>query len=303
MTAKVFTHNLLKVAVISLAQLFIAAAPAFPLGLENAGVIVPTGMDTRLLNPQGFWYDNLRGYLVVANTHARQVAVLNRQGQALRVLGKKGEFGFPLAVAGTRGGTLYVAERGSESLRVLPWYDSGTQEEPRTLALAPYRRTAPVQPSALFVDADGNLLVADRGNRQILVFDSSEKFKTAMTDVGEPADIWVESSGQIFVADPGFGGIRVYSPSGILLRTIGSYSSQFREPLRVKALAVDRRGRIWVVEESGQKIKAIDAQGNLMATAETGLASPVDLALDDQDNLYVLEEGESQIAVFRIAGY
>lgn len=303
MMAKVFARKFFEAAGISLALLLIAAAPSFPLGLEKMGVIIPSGMDTGFLNPAGLWYDNLRGALVVANTHARQVAVLNRQGQALKVLGKKGDQGFPLAVTGNREGTLYIAERNSESLKVLPLYDSASIEEYRKLDLSPYRRTAPVQPAALFVDGDGNLYVADRGNRQVLVFGSSEKLKFVIADVGEPADIWVEPSGKILVADPGFGGIRVYAPSGGWLRTIGGASGQFREPLRVKSMAADRRGQIWVVEEAGQKIKAIDSLGNLLVNTEGGLTSPVDMAMDDQDNLYVLEQGSNRIAVFRITGF
>lgn len=303
MLTNAFPYKFFKVAAISLALLFITAAPAFPLGLEKMGVIIPSGMETGFLNPAGLWYDNLRGFLVVANTHAREVVLLNRQGQALRTLGRKGDPGFPLAVAGNRDGTLYIAERNSEKLKILPSYDSAVGEEYRSLELAAYRRPAPVQPVAIFVDGDGNLYVADRANRQVLVFGGSEKFRFAITDVGEPADLWVETSGNILVADPGFGGIRVYGPSGGWLRTIGGASGQLREPLRIKAMAADRRGRIWVVEEAGQRIKAIDSMGNLLFSRESGLSSPVDLALDDQDNLYVLEQGRGRIAVFRITGF
>lgn len=297
------THKFLKAAGISLALLFMAAAPAFPLGLEKVGVLTPSGMDSGFLNPAGLWYDYLRGFLVVANTQARQLVVLNRQGQALQVLEKRGAPGFPLAVAGNRAGTLYIAERNSESLKVLPAYDAATRGEDRSLDLAPYRRAAPVQALALFVDSDGNLYVADRGNRQILIFDANEKLKNTITDVGDPADIWVDAAGKILLADPGFGGIRVYSPSGSWLRTLGGGSGQLREPLRVRAMAVDRQGRIWVVEEAGRGIKAIDSQGNLLMNSESGLISPADLAIDDQDNLYVLEQGSNRITIFRISGF
>lgn len=303
MPAKVFAYRFLNIAGMLLALILVTAAPACPLGLEKAGAITPSGTDTGLLNPTGLWYDNLRGFLLVANTHGQQVVVLNRQGQALKVLGKKGDAGLPLAVAADRDGTLYMAERGSESLKILPSYDAAVSREYRSLELSSYRRSAAVQPCALFVDAAGNLYVADRGNRQVLIIDAAGKLRIAITDVGDPADIWVEPAGKVLVADPGFGGIRVYGLSGAWQRTIGGASGQLREPLRVKAMVVDRRGRIWVVEESGQRIKAFDALGNLLANVEAGLSSPADLAIDDQDNLYVLEQGSSRIAVFRITGF
>lgn len=304
MPIKAFRDKFLTPVGIFLALLFISPAPSFSLGLENAGGIVPSGVDGGLLNPSAIWHDNLRGFLVVANTQARQIAVLNQQGQAVKVLGKKGELALPVAVAGNGEGTLYIAERGSESLKVLTGYDTAVKEEYRTLDLLPYRHSTTVQPVALHIDQGGNLYVADRGNRQVIVLDRDEKFKFAIQGVGEPTDLWVERTGEILVADPGFGGIRVYNAQGLQLRTLaGGHSAQFREPLRARGMAIDRMGRIWVVEETGQKIRAIDSRGTLLLNFTSGLFSPVDLAVDDKDNLYVLEQGGNRISVFRIVGF
>lgn len=303
MQARVFVDRCFKSAGFFLALFVVTAAPAFPLGLEKAGTLTPSGMDAGLLNPAGLWYDSMREKLVAANTYARRIAVLNRQGQTLKVLGKNGELGYPLAVAGNREGTLYIAERGSETLLVLPAYDSGAMEEYGRLDLSPYRRSVPVQPAALFVDPQGDLYVADRGGRQLLVLSGAGELKLTIADLGDPADVWVDASGNILVADPGLGGIRVYAATGGWIRTMAAMPGQLREPLRGKALVSDRRGRIWVVEEGGGRIKALDSLGNLLAEIEAGLISPVDLALDDQDNLYVLEQGRNRIAVFRISGF
>lgn len=287
-----------------LTVLYIMPAPAFSLGLENARVIVPSGMDGALFGPSALWYDSLRGFLVVVNTQARRVVVLNRQGQTLKVLGKNKDLGFPIAVTGDREGTLFVAARNSETLMILDRYDTTIDEEYRTLDLSPHRRSSPVQPVALYLDKDGTLYVADRGNRQVLIFDRDGNFKSAIHDVGEPADLWVERTGKLLVADPGFGGIRVFNEKGMWLRTLGAgYTGLIKEPLRVRGLAADRLGRIWVVEESGQRIKAIDSLGNLLLTFAIGISFPVDLAIDDQDNLYVLDQGGNRIAVFRIVEF
>lgn len=304
MRVRKFNHKFPRIAGMALALLLTLAAPVLPLGLESAGVITPSGTGAGFLNPAGFWYDTLRGFLVVANTHARQIVVLNRQGQALKVLGKEGELGFPVAVTGDGDGTLYIAERNSESLKVVPRYDTEVEGEFRTFDLIPYRRSAPVQPVALHIDRQGSLYVADRGNRQVLAFDRDGKLKLTIPDVGEPSDLWVDRAGKILVADPGFGGIRVYSEKGMPLRTLGGrYSAQTREPLRVRGLAADRMGRIWVVEETGQGIKTIDSLGNLLLNFTSGISFPVDLAIDDQDNLFVLEQGGNRISVFRIVGF
>jgi sugar lactone lactonase YvrE len=285
------------------ALLLITAAPVHPLGLDRVGTIVPSGTEIGLFSPSALWYDGQRDLLVVANPNAHHVLLLNLQGVVVKTLGKRGDLRFPRAVAASRGGTLYIGGRESEMLRVLPEYDSGVGEEYRTVDLSPYRRKGPVQPVALFVDEGANLYVADRGNRQILVFGVDEKLRFSIPDVGEPTDLVVDRGGKILVSDPGFGGVRAYDERGRFLRTLGTSPVQFREPLRGKALAVDRRGRIWVAEEAGRGIKAIDTLGNLIFSySGESLFAPVDLAIDARENLYVLEEGGNRISVFRIAG-
>lgn len=285
---------------IALVTLLILPAPAFPLGLEKRETILPSGTESGLQNPAAIWFDRIRGYLVVANTHARQVLVLNRQGQVLKVIGKEGEVTFPIAVGGKGDGTLFVAEKGSEGLKIFPRYDSLTEKESGLLDLAPFRRSTLVQPVALHLDEEGKLYVLDRGNRQVLVFGSDGKFRFAILDVGDPADLAVDASGNIFLADPGFGGIRVFAPTGKWLRTIGGYTSQFREPLRARGVTVDRRGRVWLVEEASQRIRALDSFGNLLFTMEAGLVIPADIVTDGNDNLFVLEQGGNRITSFHI---
>jgi sugar lactone lactonase YvrE len=296
-----FTHYIYMSSLVILTLFIGLAKPVFPLGLEKVEAIIPSGMDTGLLGPSALCYDDLRNLLIVTNTEAQRVAIMNRQGIATKVLGKGGTLLFPTAVAVTKKGNLIIAERGKESLKVIQQYESVALEEYRTLDLSTYRRNSAVQTSALFVDTSGNLYIADRGNRQIIVLDGSEKLKFQITDVGEPSDVWT-GSGKIFVSDPGFGGIRVYSDAGRILPTMGTSPGKFREPLRIRTLAVDRRGRIWAVEE-GNGIKVIDSFDNLLHTIKpeaSGLLSPVDMTIDENNNLYVLEQGGNRITVFRI---
>jgi sugar lactone lactonase YvrE len=291
------------IAALACALLLAAATSAFPLGLEKVDVITPAGLNQPLLNPSGLYYDMTKDLLVVANTGARQVVILSRQGNAVKTLGKKEDLGFPLAVGADMKGVLYIAGKDGENIKVLKDYDSRVFEEYHTIDLSAFRRRTAVKPAAVFLNRDGNLLVADRGNRQVLIFDRNEKIRAQISDVGEPTDIFVDSSGRILVSDPGFGGIRVYDERGSLLRTMGTQSAQFREPLRVKAFVVDRRGFIWIIEETGQGIRALDSFGNQVFFLATRFFSPSDLAIDQYDNLYVLEQGTGQISIYRITGF
>jgi sugar lactone lactonase YvrE len=296
---RVRSINLGFAALVILTVLVAPVRPAFSLSLEKIEEIVPLGTDTGLLGPSGLWFDEFRGFLIVADTEAHQVLVVDRHGNVRKTLGQGGRLRFPQAVAADRGGTLFIAERESEVLKVAAPYDSAVTEAYQPIDLSPFRRKRPVEPVALFVDRDNNLLVADRGNRQVLVIGPDRKLRLALPDVGEPADLW-SSPGKILVADPGFGGIRVYDDRGRWLRTLGTDPARFPAPLRAKSLAVDLRERVWVVEETGG-IRALDSLGNPLFSGASGtLFAPVDLAVDSQNQLYVLERGGGRISVFRI---
>jgi len=285
--------------------LHLGVIPCFSLGLDQTDVITPRGTERGLLAPLGFTYDSFRGLFIIANTEAHRVDLLSREGDSFKVMGREGNLRLPRAVAAGNDATLFVALKDSEIIKVLPQYDSGTGEDFTDLNLASYRQRRPVQAVALNVDRDGNLYVADRGNRQVLAFDRQQRFKFAISDVGEPTDV-ATGAGTIYVADPGFGGIRVYDGRGRPLRTIGADPARFPAPLRVKALAVDRQERLWVLEEADRGIKVLDSFGNLLLDYQfspggrMAILSAVDLTIDADRFLYVLEQGTGLIRVFRI---
>ncbi len=289
---------------VSLALLLVLSLPAYSLGLERVGEVVPLGSDAGVLSPSGFCYDEQRGAFLVAVPGAGRVVVLDRQGNVRRELGKDGQLGFPRVVAVRRDGTLIIGGRESERLLVLPRYDAQGSEEYGAVDLSAHRRTAAVQPVALFVDDGGLLYVADRGNRQVLVLDRDGKVRRVIADAGEPADVWADRNGKVYVSDPGFGGIRVYDDRGGYLRTLGADPVRFRDPLRVKSVAVDRSGRIFVLLEGNRGIRVLAPAGDLRSSlGGDGLFAPVDLAVDGSETLFVLEEGGNRIAVYRIAGF
>jgi hypothetical protein len=283
----------------------LSSVPGLPLGLEETMVIIPRGTDTGLLSPRGFYFDSFRGLFIIANTEAHRVEILNREGDSINSLGKGGTLRLPLAVVADRDGTLFIALKESESLMVLPEYDAAAGEDYQDLDLSAHRRRTAVQVVSLAIDSEGNLHVADRGNRQILVFDRNRNFQFAIPDVGEPTDM-AAGAGALFVADPGFGGIRVYDRKGKRQATLGIEPGRFAEPLRIKAMVVDRRERLWLLEEADRGLKVLDSFGNLLAdlpfsaAAGAEVFSAIDLALEPDFFLYVLEKSRGRIRVLRI---
>ena len=56
-------------------------------------------------------------------------------------------------------------------------------------------------PHALAMDASGRILVADRFNQRIVIFDQDGKFLTRWTQFGMPSDIAIDGNGKVYVAD------------------------------------------------------------------------------------------------------
>ncbi len=272
---------------------------SFSLSLEYAGAIEPSGIRSGLLSPSGLWCDPLRNLILVADTQNNRIVVLNPQGSVLKSVGRDGELNLPQAIAASQRGTLYVAERSSSELKVLPEYSSLGREEFERMDLSTHGGDRPVQPVAMFVDAQDFLYVADSGNRQVLVFDGRREHVRTISKLGQISDVWVRGDG-VFFADSGFGGVRIHDRKGRWQRTVGEVSSRFPTALQPRAVAVDRRERLWVLEESGT-IRALDRRGNPVYTRPSGdLLGPIDLALDEQGNLYVLEQGGGKVSVFQI---
>src|SRR5262249_54479129 len=56
-------------------------------------------------------------------------------------------------------------------------------------------------PHGLVIDAQGRLLVADRGNSRIEVFDQNGRFITQWKQFGRPSGIFLDRNGMLYVAD------------------------------------------------------------------------------------------------------
>lgn len=97
------------------------------------------------------------------------------------------------------------------------------------------------------VDKAGRLLVCDRENNRIQLFDPEGEFLEEWTDVSAPGDVWVTDDGTIYVAEQGDSGhVSVWSQQGDLIsRFSGSRGGVMEAP---HGLCVDDEGSIYVAE-------------------------------------------------------
>ena len=106
------------------------------------------------------------------------------------------------------------------------------------------------------VDKTGRVLVCDRENSRIQIFDPDGKYMEQWTDVSNPGDVWITDENLIYVAEQGSGGrVSIWSPEGEML-------CRFWDDKAIQSphgLCVDDEGSIYVAEigmdHKGQRLQ------------------------------------------------
>jgi DNA-binding beta-propeller fold protein YncE len=144
------------------------------------------------------------GSILVADRDAHQVLRFSKDGTLLQALGKRhfpsldAPFNHPTAAAQAPDGEIYVADGyGNSSVHrfaadgalLATWGGAGGGPGAFTT------------PHAVAIDGRGRVLVADRENNRVQVFDRDGVFLEAWGDHYHPMQIWIDDRGLVFVTD------------------------------------------------------------------------------------------------------
>jgi sugar lactone lactonase YvrE len=156
----------------------------------------------------------------------------------------------PVAIAVNGQGRVVVSDRDAGKIEVF---------DPEGRPLATGTATS-MQPEGVALDGDGNIWVADNGNR-VLKFSSEghllaqwDRLGTADGELHIPMAIAVDEQGRVFVSDQG-NRVQVFAPDGTFLGAWGSPGvepGQFNDPV---GLALDGLGHAYVVEHFGSRVQ------------------------------------------------
>jgi sugar lactone lactonase YvrE len=164
-------------------------------------------------------------------------------------------------------------------------------------------------PRDIAVDTQGNVYVADSGNRRIQKFDSRGKFLLAWNggreNFIEPLAVVVTSQGQVLVLDSDPGWIYRFTADGEPLGRFGGPGAQFFHP---RGMAIDAQDNIYIADTGGCRLVKYDIEGNrLTQFGERGsgpgqLLEPTDVVISPQGDLYVADTANLRVQRWDIFG-
>lgn len=190
------------------------------------------------------------GNLWVTDTQYHLVYKLSSDGAILLVAGRKGvagdnrspdAFNRPADVAVAPNGDFFVAD-GYGNSRVVKFSKDGTLLK----IIGGTKGSAPGQfdlVHSVVIDKDRRLLVGDRNNARVQVFDLDGTFIEAWTGLGKPYGMSVAADGTLYVADADGGTITI-SKNGRLVQTIEDLG-------RPHWVGVDEHGAIYMADVRG----------------------------------------------------
>ena len=144
------------------------------------------------------------GSILVADRDAHQILRFSKDGTLLQALGKRhfpsldAPFNHPTAAAQAPDGEIYVAD-GYGNSSVHRFAADGTLLS--TWGGPGAGPGAFTTPHAVAIDGRGRVLVGDRENNRVQLFDRDGLFLDAWGDFYHPMQIWIDDRGLVFVTD------------------------------------------------------------------------------------------------------
>jgi len=160
-------------------------------------------------------------------------------------------------------------------------------------------------------DLNGNIVVCDRNNHRIQIFDCEgnflSKFGTKGNENGQfhhSVGIAINSKGNIIVSDYGNNRIQIFDSKGNFISKFGSQgheNGQFSDPV---GLEIDLNDNIFVCDMSNDRIQIFDSEGKFISKFGTKgngngqFADPVGIAINSKGNIIVSDQKNIRVQIF-----
>ena len=171
-------------------------------------------------------------------------------------------------------------------------------------------------PRGIAIDPKGNVIIADTGNKRVVIYDKDLNFITQFGGAGfeagqfdEPVGIDVSDTGIIAVADTWNRRVQFFSPdeSGLVYTQTGEFEvdAWYGQSLENKPfLAFSPKGTLFVTDPEGGRILEFSLSGELIqgwqdfSVSSEVFSRPYGLDFDAQGNLWVSDAAMNVLMVF-----
>lgn len=197
-------------------------------------------------------------------------------------------------------------------------------------------------PTAVAVDSNGNVYIADTNNQRVRKVSpggaittvagngqsdvTGDGAKATSAAVGNPFGLAVDGSNNLYISQRDFNVIRMVNAAGIITTVAGNGRAGFSGDGGVatsaalnfpQGLKVDTKGNVYVADSRNQRVRKFTpggiittaaGNGNLASSGNGGqataaaLAAPVDVAIDSAGNLYIATFTDSSIRAVNSSG-
>lgn len=158
------------------------------------------------------------------------------------------------------------------------------------------------RPEAIAADDKGHLLVTDRENKKLVLFNTDGKFRFAFPSkqskkLEQPTACAIGPDSTFFVIDPSKKAVYKFDVAGER-QSVGSQSI-FPEPI---AVAADPSGRVYVIDKKQKRLVGLSASGDQLPGYQVPLNNPLAVAADKLGRAYVADAGKGILFVFKADG-
>lgn len=234
----------------------------------GSGKLLNSWGANRFIMPHGLMVDH-EGNLWLTDVGLHQVFKFTPEGKLLLTLGEKGtpgsdhtHFNLPTDVAVLRDGSFYVSD-GYKNTRVMKFSAEGRFEfEWGTKGKGNGEFNLP---HGIAVDAQGRVIVCDRENERLQLFDAKGGFlhEWKGPQIGKPYGVGMGPSGHVFIIDGGSPSLKPaergkaveLEASGTVIDTFGSSGSGPGQFQLGHDIAAGPDGAVYVAEGTGARVQ------------------------------------------------
>jgi hypothetical protein len=147
------------------------------------------------------------------------------------------------------------------------------------------------KPTAVAVDAQGRLYVAEPENNWVRIFTQSGQYLATLGGLAKPTSVAVDAAGRIYVGSASLGSVTVFAANFTKLLKLGNGNGEFIEPADID---IDTSGQIYVVDKANNTVRVYNAAGvrlksiGAMGNGNGQLYHPTSLAIDPVSSELVL---------------